>query len=481
MPHMKGVAVAQEYKLFVGGEWRVSSRKMEVKNPYNGEVVGLVNLATEEIMEEALSKADTAFHVTKSLPAYERSKILADVSSKLAERRADIARIMSLESGKPIKDAEAEVDRAIFTFKVASSEAERFGGDLIPMDLIPGSEGRIAILRRFPIGPTLGICPFNFPLNLVVHKVAPALAVGNPIIIKPASATPLTSLKLAEIAAETSLPPGGASFLPCPSSLAERVLQDDRIKKFTFTGSSDVGWRLKELVPKKKVTLELGGNAALIVHSDGDLSYAIPRAVYGAFYYAGQSCISIQRIFVHQDIFDEFTSEFLKRVGALKVGDPLDRNTDVGPMIDETAAKRAEEWIGEAVEGGAEILIGGRRERNILEPTVLTQVKPDMKVSCQEVFAPVVTLDPYSSFEEVIRLVNSSPYGLQAGLFTRDLERILYAYREIEVGGVIINDVPTYRVDHMPYGGMKDSGFGREGVKYAMEEMTEPKLLVLRV
>jgi glyceraldehyde-3-phosphate dehydrogenase (NADP+) len=403
------------------------------------------------------------------------------VASELTARKEELAELITLEAGKPIRDARTEVTRAITTFTVAAEEAKRMGGELLPLDWLSGSENRWAIVRRFPIGPILGITPFNFPLNLVAHKVAPALASGNPIIIKPAPQTPLSALRLGEIVQQAGWPESGLSVLPCSNDVAGQMLADERIRMLSFTGSAEVGWMLKARVPKKKVVLELGGNAAVIVHEDADLDYAARRSVQGGFGYAGQTCISVQRIYVHESVAEPFLTRVLDGVRNLIVGDPREETTDVGPMISVTAAERAERWIREAVEAGAKVLVGGERSGAFLMPTVLTDVTPEMKVSCEEVFAPVVVVSRYADFEEAIRQVNASRYGLQAGVFTRDVKRIFRAYEAIDVGGLIINDVPTYRADHMPYGGVKESGFGREGVRYAIEEMTEPRVLVMNL
>ncbi|MCC6347136.1 MAG: aldehyde dehydrogenase family protein [Nitrospirales bacterium] len=386
---------------------------------------------------------------------------------------------MTLESGKPLRDARGEVDRSVLTFRVAAEEASRIGGEVIPLDRNPFSEGRWGFTRRFPAGPVIGITPFNFPLNLVSHKVAPAIASGNPIIIKPAAQTPAAALLLGEIATGAGLPGGGISVIPCEVKVAEKFILDERIKVLSFTGSAPVGWMLKAKAPQKKALLELGGNAGVLVDESADLEYAVKRCVNGAFSYAGQVCISVQRIYIHERVYDAFVDRFLSLTKALTIGDPLAENTDIGPMIDEKNAVRADTWIGEAREKGAKVLTGGRREGNFYLPTVLADATPEMKVSCMEVFAPVVTVVRVRDFEEGLHAMNSTVYGLQAGVFTRDLKHAFSAFERIEAGGVIINDIPTYRVDHMPYGGVKQSGFGREGVKYAIEEMTELRLMVL--
>ncbi len=473
--------MAKEYPFLVGGEHRFSAERAEVRDPYTQEVVAVVSLASSEDVAEAIARAAAAFRVTRDLPSYVRADVCHRVAERLAERKDEVAEIITREAGKPIRDARLEVTRAIATFRAAAEEAKRLGGELMPLDWLPGSERRWAIVRRFPIGPILGITPFNFPVNLVAHKVAPAIASGNPILIKPSPQTPLSALTLGEIVQEAGWPEGGLSVLPCSNVVAEQMLLDERIKMLTFTGSAAVGWMLKAKVPKKKVTLELGGNAAVVVHEDADLEYAAWRSVQGGFAYAGQTCISVQRIFVHQSVYEPFLEKLRQGVRNLVVGDPKEETTDVGPMISLAAAERVEMWVKEAVQAGAKVLVGGERHGALFMPTVLTEVTPDMKVSCEEVFAPLVVVSRYTEFEEALRLVNASRYGLQAGVFTRDVQRIFRAYSELEVGGVIINDVPTYRADHMPYGGVKESGFGREGVRSAIEEMTELRVLVLNL
>jgi len=473
--------MTERFKFLCGGEWRESSDVLKVNSPYDGQLVAETFRAQESDIEHAISMAQKAFEITRSLPGYKKYQMLLKVAETINQQKEDLARTISLESGKPIKDARVEAGRAVLTFTTAAEEAKRLGGEYMPLDFIEGAEKTWGIVKRFPVGVVLGITPFNFPLNLVAHKVAPALASGNTIIIRPASQTPLSALKLARIIDSAGWPRGGISVLPCTTQLGEKMVQDERIKKLSFTGSDAVGWHLKKLAWNKKVTLELGGNAGVIIHEDADLDYAVERTVIGGFVQAGQSCISVQRIFLHKNIHDAFVEKFIGRVRKLKVGNPLEEDTDVGPMIDENAARRAEEWIREAVADGARILHGGGRAGSILEPTVLTNVKTTMKVCYLEVFAPVVTIIPYSDYEDALREVNNSRYGLQAGVFTKDIKRIFRAYEELDVGGVIINNVPTWRSDPMPYGGVKNSGTGREGIRYAIEEMTELKILVLNL
>lgn len=470
-----------EHPYWIGGKWRRSAEKVEVINPYNQEPIGVTYSASAEDVETALAEAANAFREMRRMPAFRRAEMLHQIAEGLKSRREAVARTITLESGKPIADARAEVNRAVNTFQIASEEAKRIEGEVIPLDLMPGSEGRTGITRRFPIGPIVGISPFNFPLNLVAHKIAPALAAGNTILLKPAPKTPLTALLLAEIISSVGAPDGAVSVFLCGNDLAEKMVLDPRVKMLSFTGSAAVGWMLKEKANKKRVVLELGGNAGVIVHSDADLDYAAQRCAIGGFSYAGQVCISVQRIFVQEQIYRRFSSELIRQVKRLPVGDPLDEKTAMGPMVDLKAAERAERAIQEAVSQGAKILTGGNRSGTLLAPTVLAETTPEMQVNCREVFAPIVTLAPYQKLEEAIARINQSDYGLQAGLFARDIKEIFHAFEEIEVGGLIVNDIPTYRIDHMPYGGLKESGVGREGLRYAIEEMTDLKLMALNL
>ena len=478
---MEEKPMSKEYKFLINGQWLTSSENHEIKSPYNGEVIGRTYRPSPDDVENAIKAATAAFEITKKMPPYERSEILFNIVRILQERKEELAQSIAAEAGKPIKAARIEAERSILTFTIAAEEAKRINGEIIPLDIHPYGKDRICNISRFPIGPIAGISPFNFPLNLVVHKVAPCIASGNTMILKPASQTPLSSLKLGEIAMEAGLPAGALNILPCSAQVAEPLITDERIKKLTFTGSPVVGWGLKQRCGRKKITLELGGNAGVIVHNDADLNYAVDRVIMGGFGYSGQVCISVQRIFVHNEIFEEFKEKFIKKVKALKTGDPLDENTDVGPMISEKEADRVEAWIKEAANNGASILTGGERNKSMLAPTVITDVKPDMKVSCQELFAPVVTLASYSDFHAAVKEVNESEFGLQAGIFCKDLDLIYSAYNELNVGGLVIGDVPTFRIDNMPYGGVKSSGLGREGIRYAIEEMTELKALVLNL
>lgn len=472
---------AKHWGLLLAGRWLGEGETIEIRSPYNGEIVGSTVRATAQQAEEAVVAAQRAFAVTRKLPGYERQRVLRAISDGIRARRDEFAHLMALESGKPIRAARVEVDRAIFTFAVAAEEATRIRGEWLPLDWQPSAVGRAGIFRRFALGPILAITPFNFPLNLVAHKVAPSIAAGCTMVLKPAPQTPLTSLLLAEVIEQSGWPAGAFNVLPLANSDAERLVADDRLKMLTFTGSGAVGWALKLKSGKKKVALELGGNAAVIIHSDADVAEAARRCVQGGFSYAGQTCISVQRIFVQRAVADSFTALLLNGVKNLKSGDPLDESTDVGPMISEAAAHRAEAWIAEAVAGGAKILTGGQGHGSMVDPTVITHAKHEMKVCAEEVFAPVVVIEPYDQFEDAVRAVNDSPYGLQTGIFTRDTQLLFSAFEDLEVGGVIAGDIPSWRMDHMPYGGVKDSGLGREGLRYAIEEMTEPRIMVLNL
>ncbi len=451
-----------------------------VRSPWDGREAGRIAVPSASDVEAAVAKAAKIFGATRTLPTYRRAAILRAVVEGILEKREALARTIALEAGKPLKAARVEVDRAAGTFSAAAAALETATGTHFPLDMNPASPGKWGILRRVPLGPVAAITPFNFPLNLTAHKVAPAIGVGAPVVQKPASQTPLSALALREIVLSAGWPEEGYSVLPVAGSEGERLVTDPRLPVVSFTGSAAVGWRLREIAPRKRVGLELGGNAGLIVHEDADLADAAQRAASGGFVYAGQSCISVQRILVHRPVYGGFAERLLAATAKMKTGDPLDESVDVGPMISEADAVRAETWVREAVAGGAELLAGGKRSGALLPPTVLARTVPSMKVECDEVFAPVVTLTPYDSFDEALARVNDSRYGLQAGVFTRDLGRIEQAFEMLEVGGIIVNDAPTWRADRMPYGGVKESGVGREGPLYAMEEFTEPRLLVLR-
>lgn len=463
----------------LGGETRCEGEVLEVRSPYDGRLVGRTFRPSPEALGEAVNRCGSAAKVMGRLAAFERSAILERLAAAVRERRDDFVRLLALEAGKPVKAGRVEVERCLTNLQEAAAEALRIEGELLPLDHFPGGRGRWGIVRRFPLGSILAVTPFNFPLNLVVHKLAPAVASGNAVVQKPASQTPLTSLLLGRLFYEAGLPEGALSVLPCSGPAAEELVKDERFQLLTFTGSAAVGWRLKGIAGKKRVTLELGGNAAAIVHDDADLEWAAARCVSGGFAYAGQSCISVQRIFVQRRVWDPFVRILVDGVEKLKMGDPLDEATDVGPLISEGDAVRVESWIAEALEGGAECLTGGKRRGVFVEPTVLTRTRPEMKVNCEEVFGPLVTVEPYSDFEEALDRANDSRYGLQAGVFTRNLDLAWKAFETLEVGGVTVNEAPTFRADHMPYGGTKDSGIGREGARYAIEEMTERRILIV--
>jgi acyl-CoA reductase-like NAD-dependent aldehyde dehydrogenase len=466
---------------FLDGKWIEEGDIVEIKAPYDGTVIANVFHGRREHAEAAIKAAVKAFGTTRRLPAFERQRVLRRVAQTISERKHEFSRTLAQEAGKPIKAARTEVERAIFTFTVAAEESTRIYGEYLPLDWQEFTAGRWGIVRHFPLGPLAGITPFNFPLNLVAHKVAPAIAAGCSMVLKPAPQTPLSALLLAEAVQQAGWPDGGLNVLPLSNEDAGLLVTDERIKLISFTGSAPVGWQIKRNAGKKKVILELGGNAGVIVHRDADLQYAADRCVAGGFAYAGQTCISVQRILVERSVYGKFTDLLLDGVKKLKTGDPLEESTDLGPLIRESDAARASDWVQEAVRGGARLLYGGHRAGPLLEPTVLTGTRPEMKVNCQEIFAPVVTVEAYDHFDEAVRQVNNSPYGLQAGIFTRDAKLLFNAYEELEVGGLIAGDVPAFRIDHMPYGGIKDSGLGREGLRYAIEEMTQPKLLVMNL
>jgi glyceraldehyde-3-phosphate dehydrogenase (NADP+) len=464
---------------YVAGRFRQTSQTQALHAPYDGAWFISASFCGPAELEEAVAAAAASFDATRRMTSYERAGVLRQVGAGLQARAREFADTMVQESGKPIGDAEAEVARAVHTFEIAAAEAERLYGEVIPMDLRPNAAGRLGLTRRFPVGPVLAITPFNFPLNLAVHKIAPAIAAGCPIVVKPAEQTPLSCLKLAELIDATAWPKGALSVVPCDRAVAAGLVGDERFSVLTFTGSQKVGWELKARAGKAKVVLELGGNAAVIVDASADLDLAIPRLVYGAFSYAGQKCISVQRLYVHARVWDDFVRRFVDAARAVKLGDPRDREALVGPMIDEKNARRIEEWIDEAVKGGAKVLLGGPRRDRLVPPTVLTQVPRTARLAAEEAFGPTVNLERIEGFAEGIRAVNDSRFGLQCGVFTRDLGNALAAFEQISVGAVIVNDAPSFRIDHMPYGGVKDSGLGREGVRYALRDYTEERLLVV--
>ena len=467
---------------FVDGAWVSTAAHLEVLSPWSGEVVGEVCLAGPGEWEAAITAAERAAVTLRNMSSQERREMLEALVAGVKACQAELAQTIVAEGGKPITYARGEVSRGVMTLALAAEEAARLGGEVLPLDLTRASAGRWGITRRFPVGPVLGITPFNFPFNLVAHKVGPALAAGNPIIIKPSSACPLTALKLAEIWAQAGLPAGGLQVLPSASRLAEAAVADDRLKVLSFTGSAAVGWDLKGKAGKKRVILELGGNAACIIDAGADLAYAARRAAIGAFAHAGQVCIAVQRLLVHREIYESFQAIFLKTIEAeILAGDPAREETVIGPMIDAPAADRVRQWVQEAKHGGAKLVAGNPGAGNLIPAMVLTGVTREMKVWNQEVFGPVVVLTPFDDFAQALALANDSDYGLQAGVFTPNLAHMWQAFETLEVGGVIINDAPIFRLDHMPYGGTKASGLGREGVRYAMEELTDLRLLALKV
>jgi len=471
-------------RLLIGGEWIETAAQIPVRNPFTGEEFAHVALGDERTLDSAMAAAHAAFPATRAVPAHERADLLHRVAKGIGARRDEFAGTIVAEAGKPITFAEAEVARAIGTFTCASEEARRWNGasgEVLALDAMPSGAGHMGIARRFPIGVISAITPFNFPLNLVAHKVAPCLATGNTMVVKPAAKTPLTALLLAEVLAEAGVPAGQMNFVTCSNEHAAHLVTDERVKMVSFTGSPDVGWRLKTLAGKKRACLELGGNAGAIVHADADLATAVPMIAAGGFGYAGQSCISVQRIFVHEEIYEGFKARLVAHIREkVKTGDPRDRATVVGPMITAEALAKTRALLAEAVAAGGRVVTGGEASGYCLEATVLEDVPLSHNACADELFAPIVTLHRYGAFDEALSLVNDSRFGLQAGIFTNDIRRALLAYEVLDVGGVLINQVPTWRVENMPYGGIKDSGFGREGLRYAMEEMTEIKTLIIR-
>ncbi len=468
---------APSIPIYLAGEFVESGTPLEVRNPADGSLVATTFQAGPEELERAIVAAVDAFEETRRLPSYARRDALAHVAACIERDADELATLMTRESGKPIKDARGEVGRGALTFRTAAEEALRINGEWLPLDWAPANKGRHGIVRRYPIGPVAGISPFNFPLNLAAHKVAPAIAAGCSIVLKPPSVDPLSMLRIAGYLAETDLPRGAVSILPMDRPTGDRLVSDDRFKLLSFTGSPSVGWKMKAEAGKKKVVLELGGNAGAIVDDTADLDWAVERLVYGAFAYAGQVCISVQRIYVVRSVYEEFQRRFTERAQRVTVGDPLDPATDLGPMVDEKAVSRTHQWVTDAIRDGARALVSGEPNGRWYPPTVLVDVPRDAMICSEEAFAPVVNLFPVDSFEDAIREINDSRFGLQCGVFTGSLDRTLLAHDELEVGGVIVNDIPTWRTDAMPYGGVKDSGLGREGLRWSIEDMTEPRLL----
>lgn len=467
--------------LLIGGAWVAAAASAPVFNPYTGEEIARAPLGGAAEIEAALAAALAAFPNVRGLAGHERAALLLRVAAGIEARKAEFVATIVSEAGKPVVFAEAEVARAAMTFTAAAEEARRAHGELLPMDAFSSGDGHLGLVRRFPLGVIAAITPFNFPLNLVAHKVAPALATGNTMVVKPATKTPLTALLLAEVLQAAGVPAGQMNFVTCGNEDAALLVTDARVKMVTFTGSPAVGWRLKERCGKKRITLELGGNAAVIVHADADVATAVPMIAAGAFAYAGQSCISVQRVAVQESRYEEFKAALIAHVAAkVLTGDPWERTTVVGPMITEQARDQVRERIAAALATGARLVCGGEMRGRCLEATVLENADAALAICAEEAFAPVMTLHRYTDFEEALAFVNASDFGLQAGVFTRDLTLALRAYEVLEVGGVLINQVPTFRVENMPYGGVKDSGFGREGVRYTMEEMTELKSLIIK-
>ncbi len=468
----------QEFKIYCAGKFITSHQKLEIHNPYNGKLVASTFLADNGILESAIIAAQSIEEELKNFPSFKKYEALMFIATELKKEKKEFAEILSLESAKPIKYALGEIDRSIQTFTIAAEEAKRLPTEYISLDWTPAGENKEGLVKYFPVGLVAGISPFNFPMNLAVHKIAPAIAAGCPIILKPSSSTPLSTLKLAQIIDQTDLPKGTISILPMDRKTGNLLVTDDRFNLLSFTGSPEVGWKMKNQSGKKKVVLELGGNAGVIVTESADIDLAVKKCLIGGFAYSGQVCIHAQRIYVQEDIFDEFVEKFISSVQNIKVGDPINPDTDISSMIDEKNAIRVEHWVNEAINDGASILAGGKRKGSYFSPTVLSKTTSQMKVCTLEIFGPVVTLEPFKTFEEAIQNVNESDFGLQAGVFTNQIDEMNYAFNRLDVGGVIINDVPTFRVDHMPYGGIKNSGLGREGVKYAIHDMLEAKILV---
>ncbi len=469
----------ESFPYYLGGEAVAPNRDLEVRDKFSGEVVTRVALADVGAIDRAIALAVDATTAMRELAAYERAAVLHHCVRRFEERREELALALCIEAGKPIRDSRGEVGRLIDTFRIAAEEAVRIYGEVLPMDVSARGRGYRGMWKRVPIGPCSFISPFNFPLNLVAHKVAPAIAAGCPFVLKPASATPIGALLIGEILAETKLPRGAFSILPCHREGADLFTTDERLKLLSFTGSPDVGWALKARAGKKRVVLELGGNAAVVVDEDADLDDAVERILIGAFYQSGQSCIKAQRILVHERVHAPFREKLVAGTRGLRMGDPKDEATSIGPLISVADAERLERWIREACEQGAKILCGGRREGAMLEATLLEDVPRRLPLCAKEAFGPVAVLSTFSDFDAALAEVNDSTYGLQAGVFTRDLDRALRAWDVLEVGGVIVGDSPSFRVDHMPYGGIKDSGLGREGVRFAIEDMTEIRMLVV--
>ena len=470
-----------EYKLLIDGQWVNSGSVSEVKNKYDGAVIGALPIASKEKVDAAIDAAERAENVMADMPAYKRAEILLRTAALLRERSDDFAKTIAAEAGKALKFARAEVDRAISTFTIAAEEAKRLHGETIPLDAVPAGEGYFGFWTRRPVGVIAAISPFNFPLNLVAHKVAPALASGNTLVLKPATTTPLAAVKLCQALMDAGLPAGAINLIHGEgATVGEWLVTDARVDKITFTGSPAVGQRILSIAGIKKVTLELGNNSPVVVAPDADLDFVARRCAVGAFYNSGQVCISVQRIYSQKQVYEAFAEKFVKATESMVVGDPLDERVDVGPMIDAKEVNRIEGWVDEAQGSGARILTGGKREGTVYYPTVLTDVQEDMKVVAEEVFAPVASVISSDDFESALQQANDTKFGLQVGVFTNDVNRVLKAVKSLNFGGVIVNDTPNFRADHMPYGGNRQSGLGREGVKFAMEDMTNIQLVAIR-
>ncbi|MEZ5082615.1 MAG: aldehyde dehydrogenase family protein [Bacteroidales bacterium] len=467
-----------EYNIYCGGRFLKTENKLHVINPYDGEIIGNTWIGDKPILEKAINAAQHIETELANFPAYKKYEALMFIADGLKSNKNNFAELLCLESAKPIKYAIGEIERAIQCFIVAAEESKRLPAEYISLDWTKPGKGKEGLVNYFPVGLVAGISPFNFPMNLAVHKIAPAIAAGCPIILKPSSSTPLSTLKLAELIDQTGLPKGAVSVIPMDRKTGTLLVTDDRIKLLSFTGSPEVGWEMKKQAGKKKIVLELGGNAGVIVTESADIEYAAKRCLVGGFAYSGQVCIHAQRMYVAASVFDDFARRFISMVKSLKSGNPLNEDIDISGLIDEENAIRIEQWVNDAVKQGATILTGGKREGSFYPPTVLSNTHKDMNVCSKEVFGPVVTLEPFNGFEQALDFVNDSRFGLQAGVFTNVITEMDKAFKNLYVGGVIINDVPTFRVDHMPYGGIKDSGLGREGIKYAMYDMLEPKILV---
>lgn len=470
----------QRTRLWIGGQERETREVQEVRSPYDGRVVGEVCVGSARDLDDAVSVADRGFDASRRLPTHRRVEILEGIARGIEAHLHELAELITRESGKPIQFSLGEVARAIVTFSLGAGEARRFGGEVQPIDLQARAEGRLCLWTRVPRGPVAAISPFNFPLNLVAHKLSPAFAVGAPVVLKPPPQSPLTAFRLAQLCKDAGLPDEMLSVVHCSPEVGQRMVEDERMKVLSFTGSDAVGWKLKSLAGKKQVLLELGGNAPCVVDEDVDLDTVMDPIVKGAWAHAGQVCIKIQRVFVHERRFDEFLERFVEATTNVPSGDPMDLETVVGPLIEREHVQRVLDWIREAVDGGARLHCGGEAEGSVVRPTVLTEVKPEMHVCKDEIFGPVTVVEPFADFEEALAKCNATRFGLQAGVFTRDLNKALKAFEELDYGGVLVGETPMFRVDNYPYGGTKDSGFGREGVRFAMEEMSEPKVLIIK-